>query len=1237
MIVVRLIGGLGNQFYQYAAARRLAQKLNTELKLDISGFETYKLHKYALSPFNIRENFATPDEIASLRHVQEKSFHFDPDILNLGDNVYLDGYWQTEKYFADIADIIRYEFSVRSSQIGRDMQISQQIASCQAVSLHIRRGDYVSNPTTNQVHGTCDVDYYRKCVEQLSQTVKNPHLFIFSDDPQWAVENLKLPYPTTVIDHNGPEKNYEDMRLMSQCSHHIIANSSFSWWAAWLNPRTDKKVFAPRRWFRTNEKNIKDLIPKEWNKVGKPDYSIVMANYNNGRYIAEAIESVLNQGMTNWELIIVEDCSTDDSMDVISRYLHDSRIRLIKHENNRGYTASLKTGIAHVTSEYFGIFDSDDCLLSRAAESMYIYHKMHPHSGFIYSQFVACHEDLTPRRLGYCDDIPVGQTNLDANVISHFKSFRLSDYLKTEGYDEDILYAEDKDIAYKMEEVTRPIYMDHNLYYFRELPDSQGHDPQKKLIGEQSWERAKRNAIKRRQRILEKLLGPGAGSLDKIPVASSQEPPPEPLISIVMANYNNQKYLRDAIGSVLNQTFTKWELIIVEDCSTDDSIKVIEPYLADSRIRMVRHRQNAGYTAALKTGIANVRSEYFALLDSDDCLSRDAVEVMYKEHIANPDCGMLYSQLMYCDEGLLPYRIGVNKAVPAGKTAFQCDTISQLKSFRLADYLKTSGYDEDILYAEDKDIIYKMEEVAKIRFVDKPLYLCRQLPESQCHSQVTVATGVLSRAKAKINTLKRRCLILENSDNMNYEKLFRQAVKEAKQSSDVAQYFDVLTSACKNGWLKHLKLPPQVTNATLDEAVMWIAVNVESRKVLENIEFHGPAKPRVSVYMVTYNNEKYIRRAIESVLDQTHRQLELVIIDDGSTDNTAAIVASYDDKRIRYFRKPHKNFASGMNHAIIEAIGPYVLGVDSDDYIAPDYIEKMVACAIENPEADYLYPAGFTLVDRVDKPIDRWEYLDFSDNTILPSFLFGKGYSPIPNPGSLKKKSIFKFGLYKEMDTVEDFDFLCKNALKINFKRVDESSTYFYRRLPSGNTHKFKARNELMARTLNDMVSMYPPEVLCPQLAQVSNLQLKNQQYLRYLMTTFNRLSRDNMVRFPEYYRQYADIYKEKLLSLIARPTKIGDQATAPPDRNRPVTLFRQGLDYLKTARPAQALQCFDSLGHAGDKIDNLPFARAIALAQLGKIDQARQACRKQLEINPDHTDARQFMERISGGLKIAN
>lgn len=290
MIIIKMIGGLGNQLFQYALGRAIAHKKNVPLKMDITPFETYTLHKYALGNFNIIENFATEEEISQLKYpsgigfwssklnqvlmpyyfqsyVKELDFNFEPNIIKVPSDVYLDGYWQSEKYFADIEDIIRNEFVVTSPQEGSNRELANQIKSCESVSLHIRRGDYVSNPHTNKTHGTCDMDYYLRCIECLTKTVKNPHFFVFSDDIEWARLNLKLPYSITFIDNNGPEKNYEDLRLMSICKHNIIANSSFSWWGAWLNANPDKIVLAPKRWFNTNERNTKDLIPEEWYTV----------------------------------------------------------------------------------------------------------------------------------------------------------------------------------------------------------------------------------------------------------------------------------------------------------------------------------------------------------------------------------------------------------------------------------------------------------------------------------------------------------------------------------------------------------------------------------------------------------------------------------------------------------------------------------------------------------------------------------------------------------------------------------------------------------------------------------------------------------------------------------------------------------------------------------------------------------------------------------------------------------
>ena len=119
----------------------------------------------------------------------------------------------------------------------------------------------------NSVHGTCSMDYYFRCIEYLASTIKDPHFFIFSDDPKWVRDNLKLPYPTTIVDHNGVEKDYEDLRLMTQCKHHIIANSTFSWWGAWLCENPKKMIFAPQKWFVTDEPNTGDLIPEGWHRL----------------------------------------------------------------------------------------------------------------------------------------------------------------------------------------------------------------------------------------------------------------------------------------------------------------------------------------------------------------------------------------------------------------------------------------------------------------------------------------------------------------------------------------------------------------------------------------------------------------------------------------------------------------------------------------------------------------------------------------------------------------------------------------------------------------------------------------------------------------------------------------------------------------------------------------------------------------------------------------------------------
>jgi glycosyltransferase involved in cell wall biosynthesis len=292
----------------------------------------------------------------------------------------------------------------------------------------------------------------------------------------------------------------------------------------------------------------------------------------------------------------------------------------------------------------------------------------------------------------------------------------------------------------------------------------------------------------------------------------------------------------------------------------------------------------------------------------------------------------------------------------------------------------------------------------------------------------------------------------------------------------------------------------------------------------------------VSVEMVAYNAVGCIGRAIESVLSQTYRNLELLIVDDGSTDGTGAVVKQYDDSRIRYIHQSHRNAASARNRAIREAKGEYILCVDSDDFMLSDYLEGLLRCAEREPEIDFFYPSALVLVDgEGNSSGQKWEYLDFSDNRELPAFLFANGFSPIPNPGSLIRRSLFdRVGLYEDLETVEDFVFLCRNALKIKFKRASKHSNYYYRRAGGGLSHRFEARNKITAEVLSEMVSTYRPEVLFPQLAGVSETQMR-QQYYKYVMMTFNRLAEANRGRFGEYFQWYADFYKAELLKGLVK------------------------------------------------------------------------------------------------------
>jgi len=283
MIVTRLLGGLGNQLFQFAIGKSLATRLGVELRLDNRYFDIPRpdelcIHHFGHNTADVdrttmpatRQEGLLPYIAGKIRGMpyqlfQERGLAYDLAFEGLGDETYLKGYWQSERYFRSHADIVRRSLNVVTPPTKANAKLLAELETCVPVSLHVRRGDYVSNAKFHATHGTCDLDYYRRATDQMAQKLNKDLVFYaFSDEPDWVRENLKLPHEMRIVSHNGPDHNYEDIRLMRHCAHHIIANSSFSWWGAWLNPNPDKIVMTPSRWFADPKMQKHDLLPPEW-------------------------------------------------------------------------------------------------------------------------------------------------------------------------------------------------------------------------------------------------------------------------------------------------------------------------------------------------------------------------------------------------------------------------------------------------------------------------------------------------------------------------------------------------------------------------------------------------------------------------------------------------------------------------------------------------------------------------------------------------------------------------------------------------------------------------------------------------------------------------------------------------------------------------------------------------------------------------------------------------------------
>lgn len=284
MILVQLKGGLGNQMFQYAAGRSLALKYQAPLLLDTGSYEPKQAGLYALNGLNIQAGIATPADLAAFKQgtvgkvlnrvlpalyrrvYKEPHFEYDPRFFDTRPPVYLRGYWQSWRYFEAVQDTLRNDFTFAIPFSQNILNKAAELQAGESIAMHFRRGDY-TDATTAAYHGICEPAYYDAAARYM--LTRHPHakFYIFTNDPAWVKDNLPEGIPYEIVSGELSHTQYEDLFLMSRCRHQVIANSSFSWWAAWLNTYEKKRVVAPAKWFAAAGLDAKDLVPASWHRI----------------------------------------------------------------------------------------------------------------------------------------------------------------------------------------------------------------------------------------------------------------------------------------------------------------------------------------------------------------------------------------------------------------------------------------------------------------------------------------------------------------------------------------------------------------------------------------------------------------------------------------------------------------------------------------------------------------------------------------------------------------------------------------------------------------------------------------------------------------------------------------------------------------------------------------------------------------------------------------------------------
>lgn len=807
----------------------------------------------------------------------------------------------------------------------------------------------------------------------------------------------------------------------------------------------------------------------------KTAVSIIIVAYSTRRMLIDLIRLLNRQTEQDFEIIIVDNGGNDDVLEE----LLDFKICYVRCPINLILSEGRNIGASFSKSDIL-VFLDDDALVPEN----YVSEIKH---AFKYFNITGLRGKVLPKTASinnkFANHYDLGKYSLPASVDTEGNSaFRKNEYLKVGGMDPLLFGGEGTDLSFRLSKLTGEnsiIYYPKVIIYHDYADNSKKlktkedrHTLMKKYMTFKFPDIYEYHHRQKKYCLTDLTRAIGNSAIKRYKING------EIFFTIGIINYNSGKFLKDSLESALNQSYQNFEVIILDDGSNDNSIDIINSFLNYKNIKLITNA-HSGAPSARNMVIENAKGDFVVWLDSDDILLQDTLEKYYKVIKQNPVCEVIYGNLIVTNENLQPEnqmtfnnwfgknyqmlgQIFKHNLVPNGGTAIKKTLFSKFGTYD-TNFKRAHDYEFWTRLVGNANFVHQNSFVYLYRWHDNNLSVRKAKPDRSYEATIIIK------------------LLKEYPIDLLFAEIFENSI-DRKKSESIAYYLIAKKFFEYDSFENCITYCKKSINIIAYKESLELLTDAELKTTNYTIQSNlSKVNPFFTIGIITYNREQYISKAIDSALKQKGN-FEVVIVDDGSTDNTENIVKGYQSDRIKYFKKTHTNAPDSRNWIIKKSNGKYIIWLDSDDEMLPGLIEEYSRVLIENPDADIIYCNNIRLIDESGEQFNI-NYRSFNGNIDPSEFLQGP---PIPNVGTLVKKELYeRVGNYNtEFIRAHDFEFWVRALESAKFFHCNKS-LMFHRIHKNGNLSPISYKDtdtSFEIRILDLILSKYPAEKLFKEI-----------------------------------------------------------------------------------------------------------------------------------------------------------